>query len=83
MKNFPGIIAPAAAFAVIALMSAQPAQAQQAATSFFVTSNGPGKGADLGGLAGADAQCQTSRRRRAPVPRPGTLICRPRKPTAR
>ena len=26
--------------------------------SFFVTSAGPGKGADLGGLAGADAQCQ-------------------------
>ena len=28
-------------------------------TSFFVTSAGPGKGADLGGLAGADKQCQT------------------------
>ncbi|HJV96206.1 MAG TPA: hypothetical protein VJ608_09225 [Albitalea sp.] len=27
--------------------------------SFFVTSAGPGKGADLGGLAGADKQCQT------------------------
>ena len=27
--------------------------------SFFVTSGGPGQGADLGGLAGADAQCQT------------------------
>jgi hypothetical protein len=26
--------------------------------SFFVTSNGPGKGGDLGGLAGADAHCQ-------------------------
>ncbi len=26
---------------------------------FFVTSAGPGKGADLGGLAGADRQCQT------------------------
>jgi hypothetical protein len=25
---------------------------------FFVTSSGPGKGADLGGLGGADAQCQ-------------------------
>jgi hypothetical protein len=38
------------------------AQAQQAAPSpnmsFFVTSSGPGKGADLGGLAGADAHCQ-------------------------
>ena len=27
--------------------------------SFFVTSAGPGKGADLGGLAGADRVCQT------------------------
>jgi hypothetical protein len=26
--------------------------------SFFLTSAGPGKGADLGGLAGADAHCQ-------------------------
>lgn len=34
------------------------AQAQQADTSFFVTSVGKGNGADLGGLAGADAHCQ-------------------------
>ena len=38
------------------------AQAQQAPQSpnmtFFVTSIGPGKGADLGGLEGADAYCQ-------------------------
>lgn len=27
--------------------------------TFFVASNGPGKGADLGGLEGADRQCQT------------------------
>ena len=27
--------------------------------SFFITSNGPGLGADLGGLAGADAHCLT------------------------
>src|ERR1700720_577642 len=27
--------------------------------AFFITSTGPGKGADLGGLAGADRQCQT------------------------
>jgi hypothetical protein len=27
--------------------------------SFFVTSTGPGKGADFGGLAGADQYCQT------------------------
>src|ERR1700712_586006 len=59
MKNFTGIIAPTAALAAIALMSAQPAQAQSAATSFFVTSNGIGNGGNLGGLAGADNQCQT------------------------
>lgn len=34
-------------------------QAQQADMTFFVTSAGPGKGADLGGLAGADAHCQS------------------------
>ena len=28
-------------------------------TGFFVTSRGPGKGGDLGGLAGADAHCQS------------------------
>jgi hypothetical protein len=33
-------------------------QAQQANMTFFVTSIGPGKGGDLGGLAGADAHCQ-------------------------
>lgn len=32
-------------------------QAQDAAMSFFVTSANPGKGGDLGGLAGADAYC--------------------------
>jgi hypothetical protein len=31
----------------------------QSPMSFFVTSANPGKGADLGGLAGADAYCQT------------------------
>jgi hypothetical protein len=35
-----------------------PVAAQQANMTFFVTSNGPGKGADLGGLAGADRHCQ-------------------------
>jgi hypothetical protein len=33
-------------------------QAQQADMSFFVSSVSPGKGGDLGGLAGADAHCQ-------------------------
>jgi hypothetical protein len=34
------------------------ASAQQSEMSFFVTSTGPGKGADLGGLEGADKHCQ-------------------------
>ena len=34
-------------------------QAQDADMSFFITSENPGKGADLGGLAGADAYCTT------------------------
>lgn len=36
-----------------------PASAQGADMSFFVTSNGIGNGGNLGGLAGADNQCQT------------------------
>lgn len=35
------------------------ALAQPANMTFFVTSAGPGKGADLGGLEGADRHCQT------------------------
>jgi hypothetical protein len=48
------------ATALIALgVAAQAQQGPQAPnTTFFVTSAGPGKGADLGGLAGADAHCQ-------------------------
>ena len=44
--------------ALAGLGLAAPAQAQQATMSFFVTSVGEDKGADLGGLAGADAHCQ-------------------------
>jgi hypothetical protein len=44
--------------ACLVLFCVLPVAAQQANMSFFVTSAGPGKGADLGGLAGADAHCQ-------------------------
>jgi hypothetical protein len=46
--------------ASVALLSlaAGGAQAQQANMTFFVTSVGVGKGADLGGLEGADRHCQ-------------------------
>ena len=38
-------------------ISAGVAAAQDTSPSFFVTSQGSGKGADLGGLQGADAHC--------------------------
>jgi hypothetical protein len=44
--------------ACLAMFCVAPGQAQQANMSFFVTSVGEGKGADLGGLSGADAHCQ-------------------------
>jgi hypothetical protein len=40
------------------VVAALPARQQQPAMSFFITSVGSGRGADLGGLAGADAHCQ-------------------------
>src|SRR5499425_3245683 len=48
------------ALAVVALLSlgGSTGQAQQSDISFFVTSAGPGKGGDLGGLNGADQLCQ-------------------------
>ena len=39
--------------------SAQPASTAATNMSFFITSANPGKGADLGGLAGADKYCQS------------------------
>src|ERR1700752_5395189 len=51
-------LASAACFA-LAVVAAPPAFAQSADTSFFLTSNGPGKGGDLGGVAGADRHCQS------------------------
>ncbi|MDO8597460.1 MAG: hypothetical protein Q7R45_12660 [Sulfuricaulis sp.] len=48
-----------ASITLLALGLSAGLQAQQANMSFFITSVGPGKGADLGGLAGADRHCQT------------------------
>jgi hypothetical protein len=45
-------------YATIALASASGAVAQDTGLSFFITSAGPGNGANLGGLAGADQHCQ-------------------------
>jgi len=44
--------------AAILAIAGGTAQAEQSAMSFFVSSAGSGKGADLGGLAGADQICQ-------------------------
>ena len=46
-----------ASIALLALGLGAPAQAQQANMTFFITSDGPGKGGDLGGIAGADVHC--------------------------
>ncbi|NIS03438.1 MAG: lectin, partial [Gemmatimonadetes bacterium] len=40
------------------LWTAAPLLAQEHPLSFFITSAGPGNGADLGGLEGADRHCQ-------------------------
>jgi hypothetical protein len=45
--------------AAVAAIGFGVAQAQQNTMTFFVSSAGPGKGADLGGLEGADRHCQT------------------------
>ena len=49
----------AALMALGSTVHAQPAPPQAPNMTFFVVSAGPGKGADLGGLEGADRQCQT------------------------
>ncbi len=50
------------ALTLLAVLGARALLAHDAATatrmSFFITSAGPGNGADLGGLAGADRHCQ-------------------------
>ena len=56
------------------------AQAQQNAMTFFVTSAGPGKGGDLGGLDGADRHCQKLAQAAGGAPRPGAPICRRKAP---
>ncbi len=47
-----------ASVASAAMLAACASLAPSNPMSFFITSAGPGKGGDLGGLAGADAHCQ-------------------------
>ncbi len=49
----------AGAAAVLMLSACGSLSGGKSGMSFFVTSAGPGKGGDLGGLAGADKHCQT------------------------
>jgi hypothetical protein len=71
-----------ASAAMLSVALPEGAQAQQANMSFFVTSTGSGKGADLGGLAGADQRCQQLRKPPARPARPGTLISALKRRTA-
>jgi hypothetical protein len=57
-KNIRPWALAAGAAALLALAACGSMPAGKTGMSFFVTSAGPGKGADLGGLAGADKQCQ-------------------------
>lgn len=65
MRNMKPALLPLALVALFGSASAQQAQPGQqpqapaAPMSFFVTSVGKGDGGNLGGLAGADAHCQT------------------------
>jgi hypothetical protein len=44
--------------AALTLLATAPLTAQDESMSFFITSTGPGNGADLGGLRGADQHCE-------------------------
>jgi hypothetical protein len=52
------IVPTLASLAVLALGGSAAVEAQQATMTFFLTSAGSGKGADLGGIEGADRHCQ-------------------------
>jgi len=43
---------------ILSTLGGYPAFGQSSAMTFFITSAGPGNGANLGGLAGADRHCQ-------------------------
>ena len=57
-KCLPIIASMAAMVLIMSAVRAQQPPPQAPDMTFFVTSTGPGKGADLGGLEGADRQCQ-------------------------
>jgi hypothetical protein len=58
MNKLAAIAAATGALALLTACSTAPSAPATGPMGFFITSAGSGKGADLGGLAGADAQCQ-------------------------
>lgn len=59
MKTSTKLLAVTSSIVVMLGAFAAHSRAQQNSMSFFLTSVNPGKGAELGGLAGADQYCQT------------------------
>jgi hypothetical protein len=59
MNTRLSILAAAALLTAPAILQAQQQAAPQQPMSFFITSVGKGDGANLGGLAGADAHCES------------------------
>jgi hypothetical protein len=62
MRGSFGVVAAAASAVILLAPASVDAQAQQQPRpplGFFITSAGPGDGANLGGLEGADRHCQT------------------------
>jgi len=58
MNRRTGLSIVASVALLLSLGGSTGGQAQQSEISFFITSAGPGKGGDLGGLNGADQLCQ-------------------------
>jgi hypothetical protein len=58
-KTLIGVAAVACATCSLVALTQQPPAQPAAPMGFFITSAGLGKGADLGGLAGADKHCQS------------------------
>lgn len=59
MKRLPFLLVLLVACVAPESVAAQDAEPSQSAMSFFITSHGPGDGANLGGLEGADAWCDS------------------------
>jgi hypothetical protein len=59
MRVLHGVVLSAASMAILLAPESASAQQAQQPMGFFITSVGPGDGANLGGLEGADRHCQT------------------------